>query len=76
MGGGSGKFLRSFYIVGRGVLTLLFYEDLPPILPTPIPFFFQILSNPYPTVLWSNGVVVPGSKVWLKGRLSFSSVRG
>ena len=32
--GGDGEFSKSLYIVGRGVLTPLFYED-PPILPTP-----------------------------------------
>ena len=32
--GGNGKFLKSLYIVGRGVLTPSFYEDLP-ILPIP-----------------------------------------
>ena len=50
---GNGKFLKSLYIVGRGVLTPLFYED-PPILPTPLSFsnFVQppiSLSSPTPT---------------------------
>ena len=35
--GGDGKFLKSLYIVGTGVLTPLFYEDLPYI--AYIPFF-------------------------------------
>ena len=34
---GDGKFLRSLYIVGRGVLTPLFYED-PPYIANPPPF--------------------------------------
>ena len=42
--GGDGKFLKSLQIVGRRVLTTLFYED-PPIFPTLV---FQILSNPFP----------------------------
>ena len=41
--GGDGKFLKSLHIVGRGVLTPIFYEDSL-ILPTPL--FFQILSTP------------------------------
>ena len=45
--GGDGKLLKTFYIVGRGVLTL-FYEDPPPtILPTsPLPLF-QNLYTPH-----------------------------
>lgn len=77
MGGGSGKFLRSFYIVGRGVLTLLFYEDLPPILPNPIPFFSNFVQ-PLPhcsMVQWPSGPMFK-TTVWLKGRLSLLSVRG
>ena len=50
---GDGKFLKSLYIVGRGVLTPLFYEDLH-ILPIP-PFSkvvqpspkFPVTSNPH-----------------------------
>ena len=59
--GGGGKFLKSFYIVGRG--PPLFYEDpRPPILPTPYPFssnfvnpplpHFLVPSNPHPSVLF------------------------
>ena len=46
-GMGGRKFLKSLYMVGRKVLTPLFHEDpSPPILPTPPPFLFQILSYP------------------------------
>ena len=59
--GGMGKFLKSFYIVGRR--PPLFYEDpRPPILPTPYPFssnfvnpplpHFLVPSNPHPSVLF------------------------
>ena len=55
---GNGKFLKHLHIVGKGVLTPLFYED-PPILPTPLLFFkccippslqlhFPVTSNPHP----------------------------
>ena len=51
---GDGKFLKFLHIVGRGVLTPLFYED-PLILPTPpFPNFvhphahFNITSKPHP----------------------------
>ena len=44
---GDWKFLKSFYIVGRGVLTPLFYEN-----PLYCLFvLFQILSTPSPTSL-------------------------
>ena len=39
------KFLKSLYIVGRGVLTLLFYED-PPILP--VASLFKCCPHPPP----------------------------
>ena len=52
--GEGGKVLKSLYTVGRGVLTKLFYEELP-ILPIP-PFSnvvylnFHVTSNPPSTV--------------------------
>ena len=54
MGGGwfyngwDGKFFKSLYIVGRGVLIRQFYEDPTLISRTSPPFFFQILANPTP----------------------------
>ena len=41
---GNGKILKSLYIVGRGVLAALFYED--PLYIAYPSHFFQILSNP------------------------------
>ena len=41
--GRDGKFLKSLYIVGRGVLTPLFYEDLPIL---PIAPFWNVVHPP------------------------------
>ena len=47
---GDGKFLKSLYRVGTGVLPPLFYED-PAILPIPL---FQMLSTPPNFLVSSN----------------------
>ena len=44
---GDGTFVKSLYIVGRGVLTSYFMK-IPLILPTPLPPLFQILTTPLP----------------------------